>query len=205
VEGLWRQAQTLRPRRARGKALPRLVFFTDPTRTPDPAVILARLPRGSGVVYRAFGASGAVAAGRRLTQIAHRSGLLLLAGADPRLAAAIGADGVHLPERLAPRAHGLRTVRRGWLVTAAAHSAPAIVRARLAGVDAVFLAPVFESASPSAGRPLGSLRFSTLVARAGLPVYALGGINGATARRIGRSGAAGFAAVGALIGDGART
>ena len=200
ADGLWRQAQTLRPRRARGKALPRLVFFTDPARTPDPAVILARLPRGSGVVYRAFGAPGAVAVGRRLAQIAHRSGLLLLVGAEPRLAAAIGADGVHLPERLAPRARGLRAVRRGWLVTAAAHSAPAIVRARLAGADAVFLAPVFESASPSAGRPLGPLRFSALVARAGLPVYALGGVDSATARRIVRSRAAGFAAVGALLG-----
>jgi len=181
------------------------VFFTDPARTPDPDAIVARLPRGSGVVYRAFGAPGAVAVGRRLARIAHRRGLLLLAGADPRLAAAIGADGVHLPERLATRAYGLRAVRRDWLVTAAAHSAPAIVRARLAGVDAVFLAPVFASASRSAGRPLGPVRFSALVARAGLPVYALGGVDSATARRIGRSGAAGLAAVGALLGDEART
>ena len=168
-------------------------------------MVLARLPRGSGVVYRAFGAPGAVAVGRRLARIAHRRGLAILAGADPRLAAAIGADGVHLPERLAGRARGLRRARKGWLVTAAAHSAPAIVRARQAGVDAVFLAPVFESASPSAGRPLGPLRFSALVARARLPVYALGGVDGATARRIARSGAAGFAAIGALLGDGART
>ena len=47
----------------RGKLLPRLFFFTDPIRTPDPARILTRLPRGAGVVYRAFGAADAVAQG----------------------------------------------------------------------------------------------------------------------------------------------
>jgi thiamine-phosphate pyrophosphorylase len=123
---------------------------------------------------------------------------VLLAGADAGLAARIGADGVHLPERSAGRAADLRRARPDWIVTAAAHGRSAIVRARRAGADAVFVSPVFDSASPSAGRPLGPLRFATLVRGAGLPVYALGGIDARTARQIARSGAAGFAAVGAL-------
>jgi len=124
--------------------------------------------------------------------------MVLLAGADPSLAAAIGADGVHLPEHWANRAAGIRRTRPDWLVTAAAHSAAAIVRARRAGADAVFVSPVFASVSPSAGRPLGALRFAALARRTGLPVFALGGINAGTARRIARSGAAGLAAVDAL-------
>jgi thiamine-phosphate pyrophosphorylase len=182
----------------RGKALPRLFFFTDPARVPNPEAVLARLPRGAGVVYRAFGASDALARGRRLARIARRRGLTLLAGADAGLAAAIGADGVHLPERAAASAVGLRRARPRWIVTAAAHSASAIVRARRAGADAVFVSPVFPSASPSAGRPLGQLRFARLVRGARLPVYALGGIDAATARRIARTGLAGFAAIDAL-------
>jgi thiamine-phosphate pyrophosphorylase len=183
----------------RGKTLPRLVFFTDPARVADPAAVIARLPRGAGVVYRAFGAADAVAEGRRLTRLARRRGLVLLAGADVGLAARIGADGVHLPERAATKARGLVRIRPRWLVTCAAHSAAAIVRARRSGVAAVFVSPVFESASPSAGRPLGSLRFAALVRRAGLPVYALGGVNAKTARRLTASGAAGFAAIEALL------
>jgi thiamine-phosphate pyrophosphorylase len=184
----------------RGKALPRLFFFTDPARVPDPEAVLQRLPRGAGVVYRAFGAPDAVARGRHLARIARRRGLMLLAGADAGLAAAIGADGVHLPERAASAAIGLKRARPGWIVTAAAHSAAAIVGARRAGSDAVFVSPVFASASPSAGRPLGPLRFAQLVRVARLPVYALGGIDSVTARRVARMRAAGIAAV-----DGLRT
>ena len=157
-----------------------------------------RLPRGAAVVYRSFGAPDAVAAGRRLARLAHRRGLVILAGADPRLAAAIGADGVHLPERLCRLAVGIRRGRPRWLVTAAAHSRAAVVTARRAGADAAFASPVFDSRSASAGHPLGGVRFAALVTGAGLPVYALGGVNAATARRLTRSGAAGLAAVEAL-------
>ena len=191
-------ARTLRPTYVRGKALPRLFFFTDPARIADPEAVLSRLPPGAGVVYRAFGAPDAVTRGRRLARIARRRRLLLLAGADAGLAAAIGADGVHLPERGACAAAGLRRARPRWIVTCAAHSAGAIARARRAGADAVFVSPVFASASPSAGRPLGPLRFAKLVRGARLPVYALGGVNAQSARRIARSGAAGLAAVDAL-------
>ena len=184
----------------RGKPLPRLVFFTDPVRTPDPLAVIHRLPPGAGVVYRAFGAVDAVSTGRRLVRAAHIQGLTILAGADPRLAAAIGADGVHLPERLAWRATGLLRARPGWVITAAAHSCAAIVRAWKAGADAAFVSPVFPSASLSAGRPLGALRFAALAHGARLPVYALGGVNEVTAQRLERSGAAGLAAVEALLG-----
>ena len=195
---MWRAARTLRPARARGKPLPRLLFFTDPARTPDPAAAMLRLPPGAAVVFRAFGAADALMQGRRLARLAHRRRLVLLAGADPALAARIGADGVHLPERLAWKARGLRQARPGWLVTSAAHGAAAIARARRWGADAAVVSPVFASASPSAGRPLGALGFAALARGAGLPVYALGGVNAATARLLARSGAAGLAAVEAL-------
>jgi thiamine-phosphate pyrophosphorylase len=179
--------------------LPRLFFFTDPVRTPDPLAVIARLPRGAGVVYRAFGDPDAICTGRRLVRLAHSRGVIVLAGADATLAARIRADGVHLPERAADASVGLRRVRPDWIVTAAAHSEPAIVRARSAGVDAVFVSAVFASGSASAGRPVGALRFAGMVSRAGLPVYALGGLSGATARQLARTRTAGFAAVEALL------
>ena len=179
--------------------MPRLFFFTDPVRTPDPEAVVRRLPRGAGVVYRAFGDPEAVREGRRLVRVARRRGVLILAGADAGLAARIGADGVHLPERRAGSAAGIRRARPGWIVTAAAHSKSAIVRARGGGVAAVFVSPVFPSSSPSAGRPLGSLRFALLIRRSGLPVYALGGINARTVRRLTHTSAIGVAAVEALL------
>jgi thiamine-phosphate pyrophosphorylase len=198
ADEIWRWARTLRPARARGKPLPRLVFFTDPQRSPRPQDTLARLPRGAAVVFRAFGDPAAVAQGRRLVRIARRRGLVFLVGADARLAAHLGADGVHLPERAIAIAPQLRRQRPRWLVTCAAHSAPGLARARRGRVDAAFLSPVYPTASRPGQRGLGALRFARLVRSARLPVYALGGITAATARSLVRTGAAGLAAVESL-------
>ncbi len=202
MEALHRAALRLQARAERlpksRKRLPALIFMTDPARIPHPEAVAERLPAGSAIVFRAFGAGDAIERGRELAAIARRRGLLLLAGADPALARAIGASGVHLPERLAGVARRLRPGRAGLIVTAAAHDARAVRRAFAAGADAVVVSPVFESRSPSAGRPLGSVRFAALVRAARGPVYALGGIDAAAARRLEGSGAVGIAAVEAL-------
>jgi thiamine-phosphate pyrophosphorylase len=155
--------------------------------------IAERLPRGAGVIYRHFGASDAAQTAAALAATARRRGLTLLIGADPALARRVGAAGVHLPERMTAQAPGL--TRSGLVVTAAAHGAKGLMRARRAGCHAALLSPVFPTRSPSGGRPLGAVRFARLVRGAGLPVYALGGVDAGTAKRLSMSGAAGLAAV----------
>jgi len=188
-------AASLRPRFAGGKPLPRLLFVTDPARTPDPAAIAARLPAGSGVIYRAFGAPEASETARTLRRIATERGLLLLIGADADLAAASEADGVHLPERSLGDARALRSAQPGWTITGAAHSLAAAQAAFEAGCDAVLASTVFPSRSASAGEPMGAEGFRMFVEAAPLPVYALGGVNVRTAEALVGSGAAGFAMV----------
>jgi len=197
---LAKTAALLRPRVSAGKSLPRLLFFTDPLRTPDPEAIAATLPRGSAIVFRAFGAADARARGLRLRRIADQRGLLLLVGADERLARTLRADGVHLPERLAGRAGRLKARRPSWLVTAAAHSPMAMRRGLAWGADAVVVSAAFPSNSPSAGRAMGPIRLAQLTRAARGPVYALGGINNKTARLLRSTGLVGLAAV-----DGFRT
>lgn len=175
------------------KPLPALLFFTDPARTPDISAVAERLPRGSAIVYRTFGAADAEATALALKAIARRRGLRLLIGADEALAAKVKADGVHLPERLAHRARAIR--RPGWLVTAAAHSPRAARSALASGADAVVVSAVFPSNSASAGAPLGPLRLTQIVRMAGGPVYGLGGVNDKTARRLLRAGLVGLAGV----------
>lgn len=172
------------------------MVFTDPDRTPDPVALALRLPRRTVLVYRAFGAPGRLQTARAIAAIARRRGLVLLVGAEPGLAVRSGAAGLHLPERLAGGAPGLR--RPGWILTAAAHSARAL---RRPGIDAFVLSAVFPSASPSAGPPMGPLRFALRARAATAPVYALGGVNDETAGRLRMTGAAGIAGVG--LGDAA--
>lgn len=143
------------------------------------------------MIYRHFGAAGREAIARALLRVCRRRGLTLLIGADPALAQRIGADGVHLPERLARQGPALRRAHPRWLITVAWHGG----RQRQTPVDALILAPVLPSASPSATRPLGRRRANALAKRTGLPCYALGGVNAQTA-----SGLTGFAGLAAVDG-----
>jgi thiamine-phosphate pyrophosphorylase len=177
------------------------MFFTDPLRTPDPAAIAARLPRGAAVVFRAFGSDDALEQGRALLRVCRRRGLVLIVGADAGLAARLNADGVHLPQRLAGRVGEIRALRARFLVTAAAHDLPAALTARGAGAQALVVSPIFASGSPSAGRPIGPRALALLIRRVGGPVYALGGVTERTARALADTGAIGVAAVEALIGQ----
>lgn len=186
-----RTGACLRRHARQRKPLPALLYFTDPQRTPDPEAVAARLPKGSAIVYRAFGAPDAETVARCLKAIARRRGLKLLIGADEALAARIGADGVHLPERLASRAARIRAKHPAWLITAAAHS-PRAARVR---ADAVVISAIFPSNSPSAGKPLGTIRLAQIVRLARSPVYALGGVNEITAARLLATGVVGVAGV----------
>lgn len=197
MDVLWRTAKALAPE---GR-LPPLFFVTDPDRTPEPWLVAERLPAGAGVIYRAFGVIGALETAQRLKQIAEVRGLTLLIGLDAALAEACGAHGVHLPERALAVPTAMRAEHPDWILTGAAHGPRGIVAAEALGLDAVFLSPVFPSRSPSAGQPLGLERFSAMARAAGIPVYALGGVNAETAPRLIGSGAAGIAAVEGFLAD----
>jgi len=171
-------------------ALPPAWFITDPARTPDPAAIASGLPAGFGMIYRHFGAADRVHVAQALSGICARRGVVFMVGADPELAAKVGADGVHWPYRQRSRAR--RWQSRFALQTVSAHSGRELRVAARVPVDAVLLSTVFASRSASAGAALGALRFRILVEAAPLPVYALGGIGPGNAGRV--AGAAGFAA-----------
>lgn len=157
--------------------------------------MVQRLPRGFGVIWRHFGESTRLTTGLALARACRRRGLVLLVANDPRLAQRIGAAGVHWPER---QLRGVRPRRPGQIETASAHSRAAIARASLRGADAVLLSAVFPSRSPSAGPPLGAMRFTSLARAAPLPVYALGGITPDNAARI-ATHAAGWAAIDSVV------
>ncbi len=167
-------------------------------RLPDPEAAIAALPRGSAVILRDYDATDRPARAASLARLCRRRRLRLLVAGDARLALAVGAQGLHLPEGL------VRSGDRRWrlwrkpglLVTAAAHSPGAIARAQRAGVDAVLLAPVFETASHPGAPALGSLLFAAWTRKTRIPVYALGGMTAARTRRLTGSGAAGIAAIG---------
>jgi len=181
--------------RRKTRGLPALFFVTDEARTPDPVRIAQALPRGTGIIFRHYGAPDRAALAHRLAKVSRARGLVLLIGADPALARQVRAQGVHWPEGLMARAQA----RRCGFTTAAAHDGRALIRIRNIGSDAAFLSPVFATRSGAQKRPLGILRFTALTRMSRVPVYALGGISPSTAKRLLNSGAVGLAAVDAFL------
>ncbi len=169
-------------------------LFTDARRQRDPRAAVARLPRGlAGVVLRHDNEPGRAALGRALARICRARRLALVVAGDARLAAALRA-GVHLRGGRWP---GLVRPRRG-LVTSSAHSRLELLRAGRAGAALAFLSPAFATASHPDATALGPVRWAVLARRARVPVLALGGITGDSARRLPRRLCRGAGAIGAL-------
>ena len=183
---------------------PALLLVTDEARLPDPLAAVASLPPGSGVLLRHYGDQRRLALATAIAALARRRRLVLLVAGDWRLAARLGADGLHLPEGLAR--HGVLAPALGWwrrrhrLLSVACHSPAALGRAARLKADAAILSPAFATASHVGAKPIGPLRFGLWARRAALPVIALGGVTRRTARQLPKT-AAGLAAIGAMRPD----
>lgn len=174
----------------RQPALPAIWLVSDARNDAVLVRALARLPRGSGLIFRHYHLPLAArrARLRDLQRIARRFGHVVALSGDAALARRWRADAVYGPP--ARLARGPAMPR---LVTA--HSLREIGQARRARAAAIVLSPVHATRSHSGKRPLGRMRFRLLAARAGLPVSALGGMD---ARRATALGGVGWAAIDGL-------
>ena len=157
-------------------ALPTLWLFTDPVRTPDlERAVRALPPRLCGVVFRHDGVSGRAALLRKVALLCRARQIPLLVAADSKPLPP-GA-GRHLRAGRGPSVPGA-------FLTSSAHGAAELVRARRAGAMLAFLSPAFATKTHPSALPLGPVRWAKLARTAAIPVLALGGITGRTARRL---------------------
>ena len=136
-----------------------------------------------------------------IVALARAGGARVLVNADPVLARAVGADGVHLTARQLMAA----TARPDFaLVGASCHNAAEIARAEELGADFAVLGPVLPTPTHPDAVLLGWAGFRQLAADRRLPVFALGGLQPADHDRALTCGAHGLAMVrGAWTPDGA--
>jgi thiamine-phosphate pyrophosphorylase len=165
-------------------ALPRLLVLTDNARGYDLARQRQAWPHQVCFIQRTYGAEPSRAARDEMH----------LATCSAKQARQAGLNGIHWPQQ---RLRLRRASQIGDLLeTASAHNGLEIARARAAGITSILVSTVFESASPSAKRPLGQLRLARL-ARAfpDCALFALGGITNKSARALVGTGAYGVALV----------
>ena len=187
---------------SRPRRWPTLWVMTDVTRLPDPTEVIQRLPRGSGVILRHPDAAARRGLAEKIRPLCKRRGVICLIAEDWRLAAAVRADGLHLPERQARIgvSAGALLWRRRFRkrLTVAAHGRAALTQANRLHPDAIVLSPVFATASHPGVRVLGAVRFAALARLSRTAIIALGGLTATTVRRLTHSRARGIAAIGAL-------
>lgn len=133
---------------------------------------LRSLPRGSGFVFRHYHLDAAARRERfeALAKLARELGhLAILAGEGDW-----GADGTYGDSHHAGRGLHLAT----------AHDEAEIRAAAASGADAIFLSPVFPTASHPGAPTLGIERFHALAQHSPVPIIALGGMTHERAREL---------------------
>ena len=113
------------------------------------------------------------------------------------IAAAAGADGVHLTTSSLPIAVVRQSFGEEFLIGASTHALDEAKLARRGGADFVVFGPVFETASKrDYGEALGLVNLATVCAELSpFPVLALGGVELPNVRDCIRAGARGVAAI----------
>ncbi|MEO7468763.1 MAG: thiamine phosphate synthase [Sphingobium limneticum] len=144
---------------------------------------LARLPMGSGVVFRHYSLATAErpALFERVARIARKRRLTLVwAGPHSTLAS-----------------HG----RHRGALTAPVHSRHEAVAATRAGAALLFVSPVHATRSHPGARALGGVRLGLMIGGLGVPVIALGGMDERRWRALRRLGLHGWAGIDAWMGN----
>ena len=142
-----------------------------------------KIPKKSAILLRAYKLKNRKKIAKQLLKFCRMKKIKLLIGSDIKLAKDINADGVHFPEYMIKKKKikwdifKKTKLKKDWIVTTAAHNIQTLKKAENFDIDAALLSPVFNSKSHPNTKSLGINKFSKILKKTNLPIYALGGIN----------------------------
>ena len=155
--------------------VPRVLLLSDARNDHRLEAAIARLPRGSALVFRHYHLPPPARRARfdGLRKLCKRRGILIITAGTAR---GWPNDGHYAAPQALGRTPGLRL--------ATAHSLAEIGAAVRARASAVLLSPVLPTRTHPGAPVLGPVRFLLLAQRSPLPVIALGGMTRARAARL---------------------
>ena len=134
----------------------------------------------------------------RIKELAVKYGAALVVNDYPDIAAASGADGVHLGREDLPVKEARATF--GGFIGASTHSMSEALQALEDGADYIAFGPLFRTKTKDAGRPKGLARLARIKRAAGtVPVMAVGGITAENAESVFSAGADALAVSGGIL------
>ena len=164
--------------------LPKIIIIFNEDDFDEKKFLNLKIPKESAFLLRSYKAKGRKKIAKQLLKFCKMKKLKLLIASDIKLAEDINAHGVHFPEYMIKKKNIINWVivkniklRKNWIITTAVHSLQGIKNAEFFDIDAALLSPVFSSKSHPNKKNLGINKFSKIVKKTKLPIYALGGIN----------------------------
>ena len=164
--------------------LPKIIIIFNEEDFDEKKFLNLKIPKQAAFLLRSYKAKSRKKIAKQLLKFCKMKKLKLLIASDIKLAEDINAHGVHFPEYMIKKKNIINWVivkniklRKNWIITTAVHSLQGIKNAEFFDIDAALLSPVFPSKSHKHKKNLGINKFSKIVKKTKLPIYALGGIN----------------------------
>jgi len=183
----------------------RLYLIVDPLDTGREPVALARAMLAGGArllqLRLKTSASGALlAAATTIRELAAAAGATFIVNDRADVAAAAGADGVHLGQDDLPVAAARSILGPRALIGFSTHSESQVVAAGAGGADYLAFGPIYATTSKQAADPvLGCERLAAARRLTSGPLVAIGGITAATAPAVLAAGADAVAVIAAVV------
>ncbi|MDA8174152.1 MAG: thiamine phosphate synthase [Nitrospiraceae bacterium] len=188
----------------------RIYLITDSGLVPDLAQAVDRALSGAGakaplmaVQFRekSMPARKLLETAKRLREVTARHGARLFVNDRVDVAMLSGADGVHLGVNSMPADAARRVCGDNMMIGVSTHSMEEARSARALGADFITFGPVFATPSKLRyGNPVGTELLSDVAKGIDIPVFAIGGIDGANINEVMRRGAEGIALIRAVFG-----
>ncbi|MBH0189074.1 MAG: thiamine phosphate synthase [Nitrospira sp.] len=113
---------------------------------------------------------------------------------------ALNLDGVHLRANSLPVAAVRRLAGADRLIGLSTHSLAEVRQANQDGADYVVFGPIFDTLSKRQfGSPVGLAQLAEVCRLSAIPVFAIGGISGASVPAVRRAGSHGIAVIGSIL------
>lgn len=163
------------------------------------AVLLERALREDNIRLvqlraKQLNAGAYVSRANRVLSLCREYGARLLLNGEPELLSEVDADGIHLTSERLMKLDRRPIEEDKWL-SASTHNQKQLSQAAVLGCDFVTLSPLRTTPSHPEVAPMGWHDFQQLVERAGMPVFALGGMTRFDAHHARAVGAQGIASI----------
>ncbi|MFA5165371.1 MAG: thiamine phosphate synthase [Candidatus Omnitrophota bacterium] len=143
-----------------------------------------------------------VALGRAIRKAVDGTGALFIINDRPDIAAASGADGVHLGQDDLPQEEARAIIGKGKVIGVSTHSLEQALAAEKAGADYIGVGPVFATPTKPDYIPVGTGLIREVSKKVKIPFVAIGGIDTGNVGQVLDAGARRIAVVRAVCGAG---